>query len=253
MAKFEILMPKMGESVIEATITRWLKQEGDQITEDDPICEIATDKVDSEIPSPVEGVLKKILFKENDVVAVGEVIAIIDMDGDVDEPAEKQEEKKSPEPAAAKQQQEPDQKQETSETPQEPSRFYSPLVKNIAKEEKIGMAELEKIPGTGKDGRLTKDDLLKYLKNLSDRKTEEKTETPAPAAAKVQQPQVSASKGDEVVEMDRMRRLIADHMVQSVHTSPHVTSFIEVDVTNVVKWRERIKNDFLKREGEKIT
>ncbi len=257
MAKFEILMPKMGESVIEATITRWLKQEGDQITEDDPICEIATDKVDSEIPSPVEGVLKKILFKENDVVAVGEVIAIIDIDGDdegdADEPAEKKEEEKSPEPAAAKQQEEPEQKEETPETPQEPSRFYSPLVKSIAKEEKIGMAELEKVPGTGKDGRLTKDDLLKYLKTRSVPKTEEKTETPAQAQAKIQQPQVSASKGDEVVEMDRMRRLIADHMVQSVRTSPHVTSFIEVDVTNVVKWRERIKNDFLKREGEKIT
>jgi 2-oxoglutarate dehydrogenase E2 component (dihydrolipoamide succinyltransferase) len=257
MAKFEILMPKMGESVIEATITRWLKQEGDHITEDDPICEIATDKVDSEIPSPVEGVLKKVLFKENDVVAVGEVIAIIEMDGedesDTEEPAEKKEEEKSPEPAAAQQKEEPEQQEETPEGSQKPSRFYSPLVKNIAKEEKIGMAELEKIPGTGKHGRLTKDDLLKYLKTRSVPKTEEKTEAAAPAPGKVQPPQVSASKGDEVVEMDRMRRLIADHMVQSVHTSPHVTSFIEVDVTNVVKWRERVKNDFLKREGEKIT
>lgn len=260
-------MPKMGESVIEATITKWLKKEGDQIAEDDPICEIATDKVDSEIPSPVEGVLSKILFKENDVVAVGEIIAIIDMggedSGDSDEPEktekkeekeEKQEEKKEAPVAEEEQSSEKaEEKVSEEETDAKPSRFYSPLVKSIAKEEKIGMAELEKISGTGKDGRLTKDDLLKYLKNRGEAKPETKADAPKAAQVKPEAPKVSKMEGDEIVEMDRMRRLIADHMVQSVHTSAHVTSFIEVDVTNVVKWREKNKDEFQKRYGEKIT
>lgn len=255
MSKFEIVMPKMGESVIEATITKWLKNEGDPITEDDPLCEIATDKVDSEIPSPVEGVLKKILFKENDVVAVGEVIAIIDMDGDDTGENEIEETPEKEEKPAAKEDPKTETKPEveTGKEEAKPSRFYSPLVRNIAKEEKIGMEELEKVPGTGKDGRLTKDDLLKYLKTRTEPKPEEKTKAPGSRPAKMEAPAVSAGKDDEIVEMDRMRRLIADHMVQSVHTSPHVTSFIEVDVTNVVRWRESIKDDFLKREGEKIT
>lgn len=255
MSKFEIVMPKMGESVIEATIIKWLKNEGDQITEDDPLCEIATDKVDSEIPSPVEGVLKKILFKENDVVAVGEVIAIIDMDGDDAGETETEETPEKEEQPAAKEEPEAETKPEveTGKEEAKPSRFYSPLVRNIAKEEKIGMDELEKVPGTGKDGRLTKDDLLKYLKTRTEPKPEDKTKAPESRPAKMEAPVVSAGKDDEIVEMDRMRRLIADHMVQSVHTSPHVTSFIEVDVTNVVRWRESIKDGFLKREGEKIT
>jgi 2-oxoglutarate dehydrogenase E2 component (dihydrolipoamide succinyltransferase) len=261
MSKFEVIMPKMGESVIEATITKWLKKEGDQIAEDDPICEIATDKVDSEIPSPVEGVLSKILFKENDVVAVGEVIAIIDMGGEdageADEPekTEKKEEKKET-PAPEKEEKVAEKtgekvEESTEESDAKPSRFYSPLVKNIAKEEKIGMAELEKISGTGKDGRLTKDDLLKYLKTRGEAKPE--AESPKTAPVKTEASTVSKMEGDEIVEMDRMRRLIADHMVQSVRTSPHVTSFIEVDVTNVVKWREKHKDEFQKRYGEKIT
>jgi 2-oxoglutarate dehydrogenase E2 component (dihydrolipoamide succinyltransferase) len=268
MSKFEIIMPKMGESVIEATITRWLKKEGDNIVEDEPICEIATDKVDSEIPSPVEGVLTKLFFKENDVVAVGEIIAIIDMGDEDDDSAgeqpqpviQKSEETKS----EAKDETQPESKAtETSNKNAEPTRFYSPLVKSIAKTENIGMAELEKIPGTGKDGRLTKDDLLEYLKNRKavapaakeEAKPSEKpaSQAAAPQPAKAHAPQVSASEGDEIFEMDRMRRLIADHMVQSVHTSPHVTSFIEVDVTNVVKWREKNKDEFQKRYGEKIT
>jgi 2-oxoglutarate dehydrogenase E2 component (dihydrolipoamide succinyltransferase) len=254
MAKFEILMPKMGESVIEATITKWLKNEGDHITEDEPICEIATDKVDSEIPSPVEGVLKKILFKENDVVAVGEVIAVIIMDGeDTGEEEEQAVHEKENKPDTAKDKPQVQTKDEPK-TETQPTRFYSPLVKSIAKEEKIEMAELESISGTGKDGRLTKDDLLKYLKTRSEKPALSKTaEAPKSVSAKPQAPAVTASQGDEIVEMDRMRRLIADHMVQSVHTSAHVTSFIEVDVTNIVKWRDRIKDDFLKREGEKIT
>lgn len=245
----------MGESVIEATIIRWLKKEGEIIKEDDPICEIATDKVDSEIPSPVEGVLKKILFAENDVVPVGTAIAIIDMGG---EDAE--------EPVADKPEKPAEKEEVVTETTAQPvgtpalsvdeqvtsTRFYSPLVKSIAKEEKISIAELETIPGSGKNGRLTKDDLLQYIKN----RQQPVVQPPAVSkleAPKVVTPPVTVSGDDEVFEMDRMRRLIADHMVQSVHTSPHVTSFIEVDVTNVVKWRESIKDSFLKREGEKIT
>ncbi|NLN95532.1 MAG: 2-oxo acid dehydrogenase subunit E2 [Bacteroidales bacterium] len=255
MTNFEIIMPKMGESVIEATIIRWLKKEGEIIKEDDPICEIATDKVDSEIPSPVEGVLKKILFAENDVVPVGTAIAIIDMGG---EDAE--------EPVADKPEKPAEKEEVVTETTAQPvgtpalsvdeqvtsTRFYSPLVKSIAKEEKISIAELETIPGSGKNGRLTKDDLLQYIKN----RQQPVVQPPAVSkleAPKVVTPPVTVSGDDEVFEMDRMRRLIADHMVQSVHTSPHVTSFIEVDVTNVVKWRESIKDSFLKREGEKIT
>lgn len=278
MSKFEVIMPKMGESVIEATITKWIKKEGDKISEDDPICEIATDKVDSEIPSPVEGVLVKVLFKENDVVAVGQVIAIIDMggdgSGDSDEPetedkkeeatkpeeeekaTDQDEEEKAEESDPKKEEKATDEGEETKEeAATEPSRFYSPLVKNIAKEEKVDMAELEKIPGTGKEGRLTKDDLLKYLKTRTEdrAKPETKAETPKAAPVKTEAPKVGKMEGDEIVEMDRMRRLIADHMVHSAHTSPHVTSFIEVDVTNVVKWREKNKDEFQKRYSEKIT
>lgn len=250
----------MGESVIEATIIRWLKKEGEIIKEDDPICEIATDKVDSEIPSPVEGVLKKILFAENDVVPVGAVIAIIDM-GDED----------AGEPVADKPEKPAEKKEVVTETTAQPvetqalpvdeqvtsTRFYSPLVKSIAKEENISVAELETIPGSGKNGRLTKDDLLQYIKNRQQPVVQppavSKPEVPKAVTPPATLPPVTVSGDDEVFEMDRMRRLIADHMVQSVHTSPHVTSFIEVDVTNVVKWRESIKDSFLKREGEKIT
>jgi len=247
-------MPKMGESIIEATITRWLKKEGDHISEDDPICEIATDKVDSEIPSPVEGILKKILYKENDVVAVGEVIAIIDMDGDEQAAqVEPQQESGSEPPKEVAPVADKPAPVVTATKEVQATRFYSPLVKSIAREEKIGMEELEQIPGSGKEGRLTKDDLLNYIKAKSTTKAPSKADVPKAPAVKVESTPVVASKGDEIVEMDRMRRLIADHMVQSVHTSPHVTSFIEVDVTNLVRWRERVKDLFLKREGEKIT
>ncbi|MGB4204265.1 MAG: dihydrolipoamide acetyltransferase family protein [Bacteroidales bacterium] len=260
MTNFEIVMPKMGESVIEATIIRWLKKEGEIIKEDDPICEIATDKVDSEIPSPVEGVLKKILFAENDVVPVGAVIAIIDMGGeDAGEPvADKPEKPAEKEEVVAETSAQPVETPAVSVDGQVTStRFYSPLVKSIAKEEKISIAELETIPGSGKNGRLTKDDLLQYIKNrqqpVAQPSTVSKPEAQKTVTPPATLPPVTVSGDDEVFEMDRMRRLIADHMVQSVHTSPHVTSFIEVDVTNVVKWRESIKDSFQKREGEKIT
>jgi 2-oxoglutarate dehydrogenase E2 component (dihydrolipoamide succinyltransferase) len=255
MAKFEIIMPKMGESVIEATITKWLKVEGDQIEEDDPIVEIATDKVDSEIPSPVEGKLIKALFAEGDVVAVGTVIAIVEMEDDEDETEQQTAEDPKPEPAKAESKTKETTKKDTSpETPVKDfsasDRFYSPLVKSIAKEEKIDIDELDSISGSGKDGRVTKADVMEYLKNRG--------KAPAPKAeaqkvAKIDAPKVIAGTGDQVVEMDRMRRLIADHMVMSKQVSPHVTSFIDVDVTNLVNWRNKVKDTFQKREGQKIT
>ncbi len=275
MAKFELVMPKMGESIMEATILKWVKNVGDTIEEDDTILEIATDKVDSEVPSPVDGVLVEILFPEDETVEVGKVIAIIETEGSegtsVDVPA-------AAEPSPNGVAEAPETKQEApvaepiavpaaalhTEAVTEGTRFYSPLVKNIAKNEGIGMPELERIPGTGKDGRLTKKDMLAYVKNRGAAPLS--TSAPAaPKAPKVQAPppvsspaaQVVSTKSiggaDEIVEMDRMRRLIADHMVMSKQTSPHVTSFVEADVTNIVNWRNKVKKNFLATYGEKIT
>lgn len=252
MAKFEIVMPKLGESIIEATITRWVKNIGDQLEEDDPIVEIATDKVDSEIPSPVEGKLVRLLFEEGDIVAVGTIIAIVDMDGDEDSPEDVEE--KTETPANDNNSAEivtPDKVEEVVVAKtnfSESSNFYSPLVKSIAAKENISIDELDSIQGTGKDNRVTKNDVQKYLKN----KTSEKKPT-APRVEKVIAPVVPSLQSDKVVEMDRMRKLIADHMVMSKQVSPHVTSFIDVDVTNIVLWRNKVKNSFLDREGEKIT
>lgn len=261
MAKFEIIMPKLGESIIEATITRWVKNAGDDVEEDDSIVEIATDKVDSEIPSPVEGKIVEILYNEGDVVPVGKVIAIVEMEGEdgaPDEestPAEKVEDinkevkASAEEKPAAKTQTESVEKEDA--TPGDFSasdRFYSPLVKSIAKTEGISVAELDGVKGSGKDGRVTKVDVLEFLENRK------KGHTPSkPTAPKVAHPAVNTQVGDQVVEMDRMRKLIADHMVMSKQVSPHVTSFIDVDVTNVVNWRNKVKDSFLKREGEKVT
>ena len=248
MATFEIVMPKMGESIIEATITKWLKNEGDRIELDEPIVEIATDKVDSEIPSPVEGTLIKLKYKVGDVVAVGESIAVIDLGG---EPSGKPEKGLTTE----KQNVELPQKQKTgsvlpesetkatdSGTPPS-SRFYSPLVKNIAKQENIPLADLDKIIGTGKDNRVTKQDILDFInsRKASGRQLE------------VSSPAVSFSGEDQILEMDRIRQLISAHMVKSVQTSPHVTSFMEADVTKIVVWRDRNKDSFQKRENEKLT
>lgn len=273
MAKFEVIMPKLGESIIEATITKWLKNPGDTIEEDDPIVEIATDKVDSEIPSPVEGKLLKVLFNEGDVVPVGKVIALIETEPgeETEDTVETQENNKPENPIKDSGKDKETEGQESKEPKGEPmaevasnpDRFYSPLVKNIAKTEGIGQAELDKVGGSGKDGRVTKEDLMAYLKNRGEAKApasekaasapaQEKASVPQ-TAPKVAAPQVSAGAGDEIVEMDRMRKLIADHMVMSVQVSPHVTSYIEVDVTNMVRWRERVKDDFLKREKEKLT
>ncbi|MBW6499130.1 MAG: 2-oxo acid dehydrogenase subunit E2, partial [Bacteroidales bacterium] len=270
MAKFELKMPKLGESITEATITKWMKNVGDRIELDDAILEIATDKVDSEIPSPVEGVLKEQLFNEGDVVAVETVIAIIDLDGEESSdsaPAEEKEEKKEEAPKAAKSDDSP--KAEAKEEPKsdEPlksrdssGRFYSPLVRTIAKEENISFEELEKIPGSGHQNRLTRQDVMDYLKKREAGETApaapaKKAEAPAaaPATQKPKAPAINVGQSDQVIEMSRMRKLIADHMVMSEDTSVHITLFAEADMTNIVNWRNKQKTILEKREGEKLT
>ena len=328
MAQYKLLLPKMGESVAEATIIKWTKNPGDNIETDETVIEIATDKVDSEVPSPVSGKLVEQLFNENDVVQVGAVIAIIE----TPEPEAKDLNTgpapivETPQPVADINAPVTDSNsvngqynnsnaapgiennynwQPTNEISQpvpftEPLlqtyttagdekksfRFYSPLVKSIATQEGISVSELDQIPGSGAEGRLTKDDLLAYIQNrqqpatVAEPSLQQSTETwitqpaepyvqqvaepfinPEPQAGPLKpiQPETavpqgkSVSGGDEIIEMDRMRRLIADHMVMSKHTSPHVTSFVEADVTNLVLWREKVKGEFEKREGEKIT
>lgn len=268
MARFELKLPKMGESVAEATITNWLKEVGDTIEVDEAVLEIATDKVDSEVPSEVSGTLVEKLFQKDDLVQVGQTIAIIEVSGGVvvDAPEEKTSAVAENVAAAEKI---VETAKETVSTPQDFSgsdKFFSPLVKNIAKEEGVSVAELESIAGSGKDGRVTKDDILKFVESRKS-KVESPTavksaEAPKPAAQAVVTPSavegqkaapVSVNGGDEIVEMDRMRKLISGYMVASVQTSAHVQSFIEVDVTNIVKWRDKVKTTFEKREGEKLT
>lgn len=260
MANFQIVMPKLGESIIEATITKWLKSPGDAIEEDDAIVEIATDKVDSEIPSPVDGVLKEVMFQEGDVVEVGKVIALVETEGEdaAEEPAAEAKEAETKEPEAKAPAEAVAAAPAAEGEKTEATRFYSPLVKNIARTEGISMAELESIKGSGKDGRVTKQDVLDYLKSrpASAAATEAAPSAEAPAPPPPQPaaaPPVTSESGDEIVEMDRMRKLIADHMVMSKQVSPHVTSFIEVDMTNVVTWRNKVKDMVMKREAEKLT
>ena len=258
MARFELKLPKMGESVAEATITNWLKEVGDKIEVDEPVLEIATDKVDSEVPSEVSGILVEQLFGKDDLVQVGQTIAIIETEGGELVPVVKQE---AAQEAAAEVTKTVEAAKESVATPIDFSnseKFLSPLVKNIAKEEGVSVAELEAISGTGKEGRVTKNDILEYVKNRSSQPvvvSSQTIETPKTVQAPVAQKAapVSVSGGDEVIEMDRMRKLIAGYMVASVQTSAHVQSFIEVDVTNIVKWREKNKVAFEKREGEKLT
>lgn len=260
MARFELKLPKMGESVAEATITNWLKEVGDKIEADEAVLEIATDKVDSEVPSEVSGVLVEKLFGKDDLVQVGQTIAIIETEGDnaavsIQEVPDAVVEEIEKTVEVAK---------ETVSAPVsffESDKFFSPLVKNIAKAEGVSLAELDSIAGSGKDGRITKDDILDYIKNRRSQPAPAVT-TPAkaveaPKAVSVTPSQtvspVSVNGGDEIIEMDRMRKLISGYMVASVQTSAHVQSFIEVDVTNIVKWRDKVKNAFEKREGEKLT
>ncbi len=258
MAKFEILLPKLGESIIEATITKWLKAEGDSVEEDEPIAELATDKVDSEIPSPVEGTITKILFEEGDVVEVGKVIAYISIDG---EDTEEEETVVEEAPASVESTQEAvsesDIENYSSKDFEGLDGFYSPLVKSIAKKENISITELQSIKGTGQDGRVTKRDILNYIETRGTQPAPEAAKVSAPKAAaapkKDEGPTVTAGQGDQIVEMDRMRKLIAEHMVMSKQVSPHVTSFIEVDMTRIVNWRKKTKDEFQQREGEKIT
>lgn len=269
MASVELLMPKMGESIMEATVLSWLKKEGDTIDQDESILEVATDKVDTEVPSTHAGVLTQILANDGDVVPVGAPIAIITTDGeDTGASAPAQEAAPSvaePEPVMAVSSA-PTQMATASTTLAAPvsGRFYSPLVMNIAREEAIDMTELERIPGTGKEGRVTKKDILSYVSTRTNGNgaqvapgvvpTTVSSPTPATSAPAPQpKVQVSVSANDEIIEMDRMRKMIAGRMVESKRISPHVTSFVEADMTSIVNWRNKIKKEFETREGEKMT
>jgi 2-oxoglutarate dehydrogenase E2 component (dihydrolipoamide succinyltransferase) len=262
--QFEVIMPKMGESIEEATITKWFVKLGDKVVEDDVLLEIATDKVDSEIPSPVEGVIVKLLYQQDEVVPVGSVIAIIDTSGGavsvsdekISQPASARPEVHEPQPAVA---------MHSGESKANSSgKFYSPLVRKIAAEENISLTALDNMTGSGRDGRLRKQDILAYISSgsasvqkekpsvITSEKVQPVQKSTEPIAEKPSVP-VSVNAGDEIVQMDRMRKLIADHMIRSKQVSAHVTNMLEVDVTNIVNWRNRYKDEFEKREGEKIT
>jgi 2-oxoglutarate dehydrogenase E2 component (dihydrolipoamide succinyltransferase) len=270
MSMVDLIMPKLGESIMEATILKWHKKPGDKVAMDETVLDIATDKVDSEVPSTAEGTISEILYKENDVVAVGAVIARIDAGGNAsennfshqNEPVQQHEEAEVMEEVPYQ----PEEKKSMNNSVSG-IRFYSPLVLNIAASEGISMNELENIEGTGQDGRVSKKDIMSYLekrKNAPQSKPQQPQQSDqiqaTPAVHEV--PQTPAkqeytptvySGNVEIIEMDRMRKMIAKHMIDSQNTSAHVTSFTECDVTNLVLWRERIKKDFEKREGEKIT
>lgn len=255
MAVVDLVMPKMGESIMEATILKWVKNVGDKVEMDETILEIATDKVDSEIPSPVEGVVTEILFNEDDIVEIGKVIARISTEGEAavqPSPAVQETSSSTPAPALTNTEVKsaPAAASNVKEVSSSDGKFYSPLVKNIAKQEGVSQAELDGIVGSGANNRVTKNDILSYINNRGSQPAPTPTRnTPAPAST----PAVSVSGNVEVIEMDRMRRMIADHMVMSKATSPHVTSFVEADVTNIVNWRNKVKADFIKTHGEKIT
>ncbi|HAS35257.1 MAG TPA: hypothetical protein DCS15_02125 [Flavobacteriales bacterium] len=263
MAKVEVLLPKMGESVAEATITSWLKNVGDTVDAEESIVEIATDKVDSEVPAPSEGTILELLIEEGEVATVGQVIAIIGTNGETEASA-------SAEPKAvdASKVEIEVSTRPTTQSDDEKSivfsssdRFYSPLVKSIAQKESIPQKELDGISGSGKNGRVTKKDILEHVESRGSAPSPTQTSAPTASASKksdapaqqVSAPSLPVGPDDEIIEMDRMRKLIAGHMVNSKHTSPHVTSFVEVDITNIVEWRNRVKDDFQKREGQKIT
>lgn len=265
MAKFELKLPKMGESVAEATITNWLKEVGETIEADEAVLEIATDKVDSEVPSEVDGVLVEKLFNIDDVVQVGQTIAIIETEGEAGADVTPVADQQVPSPeieeaVAAAESRVEDAKSISTEDFSGSNRFYSPLVKNIAKEEGISFDELEQIQGSGKDGRVTKNDILGHLESRSSKPAAKQTQAQAtqqqaPKQAGTQQPKtpLTVSGEDEIIEMSRMGKMIAHHMVESNQTSAHVQSFIEVDVTNIWNWRKKNKDAFEKREGEKLT
>lgn len=281
MAKFELKLPKMGESVAEATITSWLKDVGDKIEADEAVLEIATDKVDSEVPSEVDGILVEKLFNVDDVVQVGQTIAVIETEAGATIEVKAPAAESAPEPEVAKAVADVAQTVVAAKAVTEPvvsseDRFYSPLVKNIAKQEGISQSELDAIPGTGKDNRVTKNDIIAYVESRGSAPTpveapkpepviEQKQESPKmetktpeqqaeekPVEKAVEKP-IMASGQDEIIEMSRMGKLISKYMVESVQTSAHVQSFIEADVTNIWNWRKKVKDDFMKREGENLT
>ncbi|GAA4106006.1 dihydrolipoamide acetyltransferase family protein [Aquimarina addita] len=266
MAKFELKLPKMGESVAEATITTWLKEVGETIEMDDAVLEIATDKVDSEVPSEVEGVLLERLFEVDDVVKVGQTIAIIETEGEGVAVSKEEQENTTteiPQEVAVIEAQLTEAKEAvtTNVDYNESSKFYSPLVRNIAAAENVSVTELESISGTGKDGRVTKNDLLAYIEHrnadtgatTSVASRSESVDTILSTNQDVSKVTSVSSGEDEIIEMTRMGKMIAHHMVESVQTSAHVQSFIEADVTNIWNWRKRVKDDFVKREGENLT
>jgi 2-oxoglutarate dehydrogenase E2 component (dihydrolipoamide succinyltransferase) len=263
MAEVELIMPKMGESIFEATILNWLKKPGDKIGQDESVLEVATDKVDTEVPTTHAGVLKEILAKVGDVVKVGSPIAIITTE------AEAGGSKNGAAPAPAAHHAEAASAKQSAVAPvlahangngashavdyKSSSRFYSPLVKNIAKEENIPVAELEAIAGTGADGRVTKKDILDYLQVRKTGSTPQPLKQPVHTVTTGIKVSASLNAGDEIIEMDRMRKMIAERMVESRRISAHVTSFVEADVTGIVQWRNKVKNEFQKRDGDALT
>jgi 2-oxoglutarate dehydrogenase E2 component (dihydrolipoamide succinyltransferase) len=276
MAEIEIRLPKMGESVTEATITNWLKNIGDQVNLDEPLVEVATDKVDNELPSEASGVLVKRLFEKDQVAQVGDVIAIISTDGATSSPtsvsSSQINEVSSINEVVIPSLTEVISNGKESAPTSTSDKFYSPLVRSMASKEGISMAELDSLPGSGKDGRVTKNDVISYLESRSNKPTtapaqESSTQVVSSPAAQttvntpassgflgnIKEPIVVPNPGDEIIEMDRMRKLIAEHMVMSTHVSPHVTSYVEADVTNIVNWRNKVKDSFKKREGQNLT
>jgi len=264
MARFELKLPKMGESVAEATLTAWLKEVGDTIELDEPVLEIATDKVDSEVPSEVEGVLVEKLFEVDDVIQVGATIAIIETDAkeavaETSKPTGATTEAITAPQAAKEIEKQVETAKETAQGPITSSegRFYSPLVKNIAATEGISQTELDSIKGTGKDGRVTKNDILKYVETRGAQPqvavSQSKPVQPQTSAPQPAKTPVNINAEDEVIEMTRMGKLISQHMTASIATSAHVQSFVECDVTNIWNWRNKMKDKFEKREGEKLT
>lgn len=268
MAEIELIMPKMGESVAEATITKWLKSEGESVEAEEPVIEIATDKVDSEIPAPEDGVIKKILFNEEDVVQVGQAIAIIEVEGAGSSNGANTSETVQATSQQTAQEIVPDSTPEVSEQASPSSgtiekntpsgKFLSPLVRSIAKKENLSGEEIDSIEGTGLNNRITKDDLMNYLSSQKSNSAGPVETKPTSIAASSTPPPPKSSaimmdNGDEIIQMDRMRKMISEHMTMSKQTSAHVTSFVEADVTNMVFWRNKVKSEFQAKEGEKIT
>lgn len=255
MSDYKLILPAMGEGVMEATVISWLKKVGDPIAEDESVVEIATDKVDSDVPSPVSGILKEILIDVDGVAKIGEPIAILEVEGDVtSDSAPAPIAENTVEPAVVKELEKP-LKENISFDASQSDKFYSPLVKSIAQAENISVAELDQIQGSGLEGRVTKEDILKLVEDKKAGKIATVTTQTAatPTQPKVQAPPVAISSGDEIIEMDRMRKIIAQNMVSAKQIAPHVTSFIEADVTNIVLWRNKNKDLFAQKNGQKIT